>query len=241
MINQKAKQAFEEHKYVVVKNFLASNIANFLYYHAIHNDERLKTIKEVGDPLLVDKVFNEKGAIFKNYMMHRYGQDDDTQAPKAFSMYGDPAMDNLLLMSVKKAEEYTGLTLKPTYSYHRLYKKGNDLKPHIDRPSCEISATMCLGYDLSNLNDQYKDWNWPMYINDVPLHLEPGDIIFYRGCEVKHWREEFPGVNHAQVFLHYNEVGGNMETKAEEIGQDLLFDTRPFVGLPAYFKGIYKK
>jgi len=240
MINEKSKQAFKEHKYVVVKNFIDKHLANFLYYHALHNSERLQTVKTTGDPILVDNIF-KKGAILKNYMMHRYGQDDDIQAPGAFSLYGDPAMDNLLLMSVEKAMQFTGLTLKPTYSYHRLYKTNNDLKPHIDRPSCEISATMCLGYDISNLDESWKDWNWPMFIDGVPLHLEPGDIIFYRGCEVKHWREEFPGINHAQVFLHYNEVGGNMEEKASEIGQDLLFDTRPFCGLPAYFKGIYKK
>ena len=56
-------------------------------------------------------------------------------------------------------ETMTSLELVPTYSYHRLYTTGTELKRHKDRPSCEISTTLCLGYDISNLDDK-KEWNW---------------------------------------------------------------------------------
>ena len=108
----------------------------------------------------------------------------------------------------------TGKELVPTYSYHRLYTTGTELKKHSDRPSCEISTTLCLGYDVSNVDaSKYPDWDWPMFIEEpngeeIPVHMKPGDMIIYRGCELKHWREPFWGNNHAQVFLHYNEKGG---------------------------------
>ena len=54
--------------------------------------------------------------------------------------------------------EITGLNLKPTYSYWRLYKTGDVLKRHKDRPSCEVSTTLCLGYNNTNLKGRKKDW-----------------------------------------------------------------------------------
>ena len=127
----------------------------------------------------------------------------------------------------------TGKELVPTYSYHRLYTTGTELKRHSDRPSCEISTTLCLGYDVSNVDaSKYPDWDWPMFIkekngNEVPVHMKPGDMIIYRGCELEHWREPYWGKNHAQVFLHYNEKGGQY---------DIPNDGRPILGMPATYR-----
>ena len=44
-------------------------------------------------------------------------------------------------------EKTTGLKLYPAYTYGRVYKKGDILKRHKDRFSCEISTTMNLGGD----------------------------------------------------------------------------------------------
>jgi len=59
---------------------------------------------------------------------------------------------------------------------------------------------------------------------EIPVHMKPGDMIIYRGCELEHWREPYWGKNHAQVFLHYNEKGGQY---------DIPFDGRPMLGMPA--------
>ena len=62
-------------------------------------------------------------------------------------------METLLMMVQPKMEKLTGLKLNPTYSYARIYKRGDVLKRHKDRFSCEISTTMNLGGDP-----------WPIYI-----------------------------------------------------------------------------
>jgi len=62
---------------------------------------------------------------------------------------------------------------------------------------------------------------------EIPVHMKPGDMIIYRGCELEHWREPYWGKNHAQVFLHYNEKGGQY---------DIPFDGRPILGMPASFR-----
>ena len=123
-------------------------------------------------------------------------------------------------------EEHTKLKLHPNYSYARIYKKGDVLHRHKDRFSCEISTTLHLGGN-----------HWPIYLEPsgkeglkgVKVLLQPGDMLVYRGNELEHWREPFDGENCGQVFLHYN----NSETKGSE---ENIFDGRPHLGLPSWFK-----
>lgn len=152
----------------------------------------------------------------------------DLQAPNSHSKYADPTMETMLLHLHSIIEKNTGLSLYPTYSYYRVYRPGDDLKKHKDRPSCEISMTLCLGYDIMNLPKDQQDWNWPMWVHsqgeDKEIFMKPGDGIIYRGCDVEHWRLPYIGNNHAQVFLHYN---SELENK---------FDNRPYVGLPGSYR-----
>jgi hypothetical protein len=63
----------------------------------------------------------------------------------------------------------------------------------------------------------------------VKINLNPGDMLIYKGNEIEHWREPFDGEICTQVFLHYNNI-------ATEGSKDNIFDKRPHLGLPAYFK-----
>jgi hypothetical protein len=88
-------------------------------------------------------------------MQNYYG--DDIQSLGAHSQYGDPAMETMLLHLYSIIEKHTGLEVYPTYSYYRVYRNGNDLKPHTDRPSCEISATLCFNYSYDD-----SKYTWPI-------------------------------------------------------------------------------
>ena len=113
--------------------------------------------------------------------------------------YGDPIMESLMVSKGPKVEKLTGLKLLPTYSYWRMYIYGSELKPHKDRPSCEVSVTVCIDKDK-------KDW--PIYMDDSEINLNPGDAVIYLGREVKHWRNELKGDFQSQVFLHYVDQNG---------------------------------
>ena len=63
--------------------------------------------------------------------------------------------------------------------------------------------------------------------------LKPGDMLVYKGMILEHWRDTFLGNDCAQVFLHYNDVN----SKVGDAKQN-MFDGRPHLGLPAYFKGL---
>tara|TARA_R100000908_G_C3734716_1_gene132990 strand:- start:637 stop:1194 length:558 start_codon:yes stop_codon:yes gene_type:complete len=119
------------------------------------------------------------------------------------SFYADPLMESLLVNKKNKVEKESGLSLLPTYSYWRFYTKYADLVVHKDRPSCEISITVNIASDGTD---------WPIYINDKPVSLKPGEAVLYLGQKVSHYRKEFEGDFQAQCFLHYvNSVGKNKE------------------------------
>jgi hypothetical protein len=218
----KSSEYFKQHNFLKCSNLLNSDICTLLYTHVLLNSQRLL-------------FFENSNMVFTEENKERWGTFNDSQAPGSFSLYGDTIFDSLLLLVKNKLENLINIKLVPTYSYHRLYTSGAELKRHKDRTSCEISVTLCLGFDNSNLGENYKNWNWPMFVNKkdeeggkgIPIHMEPGDIIIYRGCEIEHWREPFAGNNHAQVFLHYNEENGQFNN---------LYDGRPVLGLPASFR-----
>lgn len=130
----------------------------------------------------------------------------DSQVPNAHSKYSDPAMESMLLYLQKIIEDGTGLSLHPTYSYYRVYRNGDKLVPHKDRPSCEISATMCFNYSYTT-----QELNWPIFMEGNKIILTPGDLVIYRGCELNHWRElltHSTEVWHVQGFFHYVDAAG---------------------------------
>jgi hypothetical protein len=128
----------------------------------------------------------------------------DEQVPGTPCAYGDFMMDGLLASLLPEIERACGLPLFPTYSYFRLYRHGDTLVKHTDRPSCEISATLCLGFEEGK--------SWPIWIEGPRrtfcVTLGAGDALLYRGAECAHWREVFEGQRQAQVFLHYVDQRG---------------------------------
>ena len=138
-----------------------------------------------------------------------------------------------------KMMQETGLQLVPTYSYARVYKKGDELKRHKDRPSCEISTTVNLGGDpwpifidgtgADNVVNERQNIVKPNAPKGTKVLLEVGDMLVYSGCELEHWREPFEGDICGQVFLHYNHVNGPFAKKN-------IFDGRPKLGVPSFIK-----
>ena len=145
----------------------------------------------------------------------------DRQVPNTYSHYADIAMEILLEKVQPVMEEKSGVKLVPNYSYARIYKKGDVLERHQDRPSCEISTTLHLGGEP-----------WAFYLEpDLQIDLGIGDMLMYRGCEIEHWRDAFEGEACVQVFLHYNDA-------SKSNSMDKIYDSRPFLGLPHFYRNL---
>jgi len=210
----------KENRFVILKDFIPKDMAYLLYKHTIVCAKRLSYLNY--ESFEEYKDFQEK-EIYGNFL--------DPQSPDCFSFYGDPIMDTLMEELTPKIIENIGFNIFPSYTYYRLYFSDSKLPKHKDRPSCEISSTLCLGYDVSNVDQKkYTNYSWPIFVEskgkELPIRLEPGDMMLYYGCDIEHWRNPFLGLNHAQVFLHY----------VTEQNTDLIYDQRPTLGLPVLFK-----
>ena len=204
--------SFKKNKYTILRNAISKELASFVYKYFLNK-------KKIARILFDSKYISP----FTEY----WGVWNDRQVPNTYSHYADTAMETLLQEVKPVMEKHTGLKLSETYSYARIYKKGDVLVRHKDRFSCEISTTLNLGGDP-----------WPIYLDPtgktnqagVKVDLNPGDMLIYSGCDLEHWREEFTGKDCGQVFLHYNKATSKNAKKNQ-------FDTRPFIGLPPAFKG----
>jgi len=217
--------SFKKKKYTVIRQAISKDLATFVANYFCMQ-------KQVYDTCKAQRYISP----FENIIGHY--ENDNEQIPNTYSQYANMAMETLLLKCQPTMEKATGLKLYPAYTYARIYKKGDVLKRHKDRFSCEISTTMNLGGD-----------DWPIYLEPNPkkggvkegvgyvsdntkgikVDLKPGDMLVYSGCELEHWREKFKGKECIQVFMHYN----NRKTPG---AKDNMFDKRPHLGLPSWFK-----
>ena len=192
--------SFKKNKYTVIKQAISKDLAAFVANYFLMQ-------KQVYDTCRATRYISP----FENIIGHYEGRDE--QIPETYSQYSNIAMETLLLKCQPGMEKATGLKLYPAYTYARIYKKGDGLKRHKDRFSCEISTTMNLAGD-----------DWPIYLEPNPkkggvkpgvgyvsdntkgikVDLKPGDMLVYSGCELEHWRNKFKGKECVQVFLHYN-------------------------------------
>lgn len=130
---------------------------------------------------------------------------DDKQVPGTPAIYGDRVIDRLLARLAPTVGAIVGLQLLPTYSYFRVYRPGDTLPKHVDRPSCQISLTLSLGYDAPA---PWPIWFGATAVASTALTLAPGDAAVYRGMDILHWRDAFTGAYAAQAFLHYVDQNG---------------------------------
>jgi len=203
---------FKENKYLVIKRVIPKELAEFCYDYFCNKRK-------------VARLFFD--ARYISQFSVEWGVWNDTQIPETYSQYSDLVMETLLQKLKPLMEKETKLKLNETYSYARIYKKGDELKRHKDRYSCEISTTMHLGGD-----------QWSIFLEPsgeegktgTEVKLEVGDMLIYSGCELEHWREKFEGENCGQVFLHYNDA-------TKDTAEENKFDGRPFLGLPSWFQG----
>mgnify|MGYP001230495182 FL=1 len=211
--------SFKKNKYQVLRNAISKDLAAFCYKY-------LQISAEADHWMLNNGVTHSGNKLVGNF--------NDPQVPNSYAKYADRVMETLLVDTIKVMQKKTGLRLVPTYSYCRLYKTGNILKRHKDRPSCEISTTLNLGGDpwpilidptgSDNVIDEYKNIHKPGAPKGVEVNLKPGDMLIYSGCELEHWREPFKGKLCGQVFLHYNHADGRF-------AKTNLYDKRPMLGI----------
>ena len=129
---------FRVNRYQVIKKAVSFELANFIYNYFMLKRDAVKWMYD-------NNIIYDNG---------KFGTWIDEQFPNTYSHYGDLVMETLLQRVKPAMEKHTKLKLSETYSYARIYKKGDVLHRHKDRYSCEISTTLNLGGDP-----------WPIFID----------------------------------------------------------------------------
>lgn len=143
---------------------------------------------------------------------------DDSQVDGSAAYYNIPAASTILGMVLPIIEKETGRELLPTYAYCRIYNFENELPPHTDREACEWSVTI-------NISQTH---NWPIYMEDEPIDIRPGDGVIYQGNSTTHYRKPFEGVEYIQLFLHYVDADGPYSKEIFDRGKIINQDIQLF-------------
>jgi len=176
----------------------------------------------------VQKYFEETGYIvlenvmppdvcnkFVDHMfdLHKRGKlSSDGQCPLSDSIYNDEIFKNALVGLSEPVSNIVGKKLLPSYTYARIYRTGEVLEPHVDRPACEVSITLTLGYKAENI--------WPIFFDEekrISVVIDVGSAVVYKGCIITHWREVFQGEWQVQLFLHYVDAHGPYASHAYDL------------------------
>jgi hypothetical protein len=210
---------FMENGYVVLKNFIPKEIITMtldawkvIENEETHNQHFFHREEDIIDASPKDTLFKSQGAY---------------QFPPAV------ALQHWLRNAL---EDVFDLKLVETYAFTRKYDRGAYLNAHVDRPSCEISTTICLDYK----SDDNSPWNiWVKHGTSVIEHpdinviqsltqeknhrerkkngaacisLEVGDVLLYQGPNAIHWRDRFLGEYSYHMFLHFiNGIGRTVD------------------------------
>ena len=139
-----------------------------------------------------------------NMLPHQLNRDgksslvDSKLSVKSKGIYAYPPGEFLLQQLTKTYSYISKKSLIPSYSYFRKYYKLNSLLKHKDRFPSQYAATIQI--------DSSKNEPWPIWIKsktgkEVKCNSKIGDIIFYKGEEVEHWREELQYEYSSHLFL----------------------------------------
>ena len=122
---------FKKNKYTIIRKAISKDLSLFTYNYFLIR-------KQVYDTCRQANYFSPFETMFGYY------ESENQQVPNTYSIYADVAGETLLLKLQPIMEKVTKMKLIPNYSYARVYKKGDELKRHTDRDSCEISTTLIL-------------------------------------------------------------------------------------------------
>ena len=138
-------------------------------------------------------------------LRHSGALTPDRQVPGSLIASADPVFETFMLTVQPRIESLVGQNLYPTYSFGRLYKRGTELRRHIDRPACEFSVSVPVWSERPELDAIF--FEDPNSGSTYQFNLRLGDMLFYQGCSFPHWRNPASS-DYFNVFLHYVDASG---------------------------------
>jgi hypothetical protein len=165
---------------------------------------------------------------FREYISNGFMPFNDTQVKRRFYEHNLPLARFFHHNFAKLMSIVVGREVKPSYVYSASYVEEAALDPHIDRAQCEYSISFQVDYQPEP-KDDLSPWglyvsplelaerqntalfSWEDYPENDPdskkckkVQLRSGDGLFYRGCELVHYRYPLEkGHTSTSIFFHY--------------------------------------
>jgi hypothetical protein len=105
-----------------------------------------------------------------------------------------------------------GESVYPTFTFFASYRPGAILPPHRDREECEFSISLLLDF----IPEPADECPWPIFVESpkhsnqsIPVHLGIGDLLLYRGRELRHYRNAFQEGEASTTWLFFYEPTAN--------------------------------
>tara|TARA_B100000424_G_scaffold261028_1_gene245506 strand:+ start:1912 stop:2631 length:720 start_codon:yes stop_codon:yes gene_type:complete len=184
-------QFFDDNGYCILKNICNPNVL----YHPIPEERGL--LQYYG----------------KGLDVYEHLEVED-QVVGSIARFNHPQYRRVHKMLRPLIEEVIGRKLYETYFYDRFYFPGQELFKHTDRPAAEISISIHVS---TNITHEWPIWikTPDVYVDDekseikehgrnVPVTLNAGDGLLYKGCERPHWRDRMPGTIETEMAKHFN-------------------------------------
>ena len=207
--------AFMKDRYVVFRNFIPKDTIDLIM-------DMWRSVEQHPNP----------GDLMKHEQKDITYKNPESSIGKSKGGYCTPWGNALHNWVHKKLDDHFDMDLGMTYSYSRRYERGAYLGSHVDRPSCEVSATLCLDYvtddqtpwpiwvrndknyliaDAEKIKNESQDMTQRERVKNgcKKILLEPGDLLMYQGPNIPHWRDYLLGEYSYHIFLHwYNRQSG---------------------------------
>jgi hypothetical protein len=143
---------------------------------------------------------------YRRILDARYLRFGDGQVARRFAQHNEPIARLFLGALTDVVSHIAGEPVKPSYAYFASYRQGAVLARHRDRAQCAFSVSLLVDYAPA----PHGPSPWPLWIGrtpddaGTPLGQRIGDGIFYRGCELYHWRDALADAHEStHLFLHY--------------------------------------
>lgn len=111
----------------------------------------------------------------------------------ASDYYGEYLTECVMGYIQPKVREALGRDVRSSFSYLRIYHKGDKLEKHTDRWSSEYTVSLNL----------LQSEPWDFFIDGEVIKQEPGDCVLYEGEKTPHWRLPFKGEYYIQCLMSY--------------------------------------
>ena len=141
---------------------------------------------------------------------NRHFSVDNKQVKGSSILSCDPNIDRIAIDLKTYMEECFQKPMLPTYTCMRLYRKGDALRIHTDRESCEYSLSVVIARSKENSELPYTLFFKKPDASEIGVSCSVGEGVFYKGMELPHFRYPCPLDWYLTAFFHYVERGGEI-------------------------------